>query len=138
MRSAILLLCAAACLYGDSFKPAEVTIVGDIDYGKTSDPIECSGPPRYRALVFNGSSGDRIELTLRGGDRKAFVALADDRLTRLASGVGHLAFTLPEKGPDAQAYYIVFRDSEDQSATFTVELKRIDRARLASMPHPAL
>ncbi|MGI8744845.1 MAG: hypothetical protein ACR2NN_20190 [Bryobacteraceae bacterium] len=126
-----LLLASVTCLFAASFRPADVAIVGDIEYGQTSDPVDCSDTPRYRALVFNGNSGDRVEVTVKGRDRKAFVAFADGTLRELASGTTHLGFTLPNAGPDAEAYYIVFRDNEDKPAQFTVELKKVKKELVA-------
>lgn len=132
LKTAVAVFAGVAMLGAATFRPADVTIVGDIEYGQTSDPVECSNTPRYRALVFNGNGGDRIEVTVKGRDQKAYVALADGTLTELASGVTHLAFTLPNNGPDAQAYYIVIRDDQDKPARFTVELKKIKTASSAA------
>jgi hypothetical protein len=125
------MLVCAACIAAASFQPSDVKIVGDLDYDHISAPVDCTDTPRYRALVFNGNSGDRIEVTVRGGNRKAVIAIADGSLTELAKGTTHVAFTLPNAGPDAQAYYIVIRDSDDKPAQFTVELKKVKKAMAA-------
>ena len=76
MRLSLALLATAAFgIAAESFPPADVAILGDIDYGKKSADLECSGKPRYCALVFNGKSGDVVEVTVSGGERKPFVAL---------------------------------------------------------------
>lgn len=115
-------------LFGRTFKPDDVKILGDLEYGQTSDPVDVSGSPRYRAFVFSARGGDAVEIRVTGPERKAAVSIADGGLNELATGTTHLAFTVPNHGPDAEAYYILFRDSEDQPARFTVELKRMQRA----------
>src|SRR5437588_831799 len=117
----ILMFCAVSlvtrvCFSAETYQPAEVKIVGDLDYGATSDPVEYTATPRYRAFVFNGNSRDHIEVTVKSDDRKAFVAIADGSLKELVNGTTHVELTLPDKGPDIEAYYIVFRDSEDKAA----------------------
>ena len=124
-RMAALLLVFSVTLLAESLKPADVKIAGDIDYGQTSPAIDYTNDPPYRALVFNGNSGDQIQVTVKDNDHKAWVAIADGSLKELATGTMELTFTLPNAGPDLQAYYIVFRDSGKQPATFTVELKKL-------------
>ena len=125
MRALIILVACSLSLFGESFPPAEVKILGDIEYGQTSAPLDCAGQPRYCALVFNGHSGDRVEVDVKGGDGKAFVAFADGSLTELARGAAHLRVTLPGTGEDPITYYIVFSDSKHKPAQFTVSLKKV-------------
>jgi hypothetical protein len=105
--------------------PSEVEIAGDIEYGQTSATIEYTPNPKYRALVFTGEGGDRIEVTVQGNGGKALIAIADGSLTQLAGGAEKLVYELPDKGPDAEAYYILFRDSEGKPGKFTVAVKKI-------------
>ncbi len=134
-RASACCLALAALLLADTFSPDDVQIIGDIDYGQSSPPVEYSSTPRYRAFVFTAMGGDKIEVTFKGEDRKAFVAIANGELKQLASATTRLAFTVPEKGPDAEAYYIVFRDTEDKPGRFTVALKKVDGPRVASGGH---
>ena len=127
MRAALLALTCLPLL-AESFPASDVRIVGDLDYGQTSPLVEYTAQPRFRAFVFSAKAGDRIEVNVQGADRKAFVAIADGTLKQLASGTSRLSFRIPNHGPDAEAYYIVFRDSEDKPAKFTVELKRLSGA----------
>ncbi|HYO83838.1 MAG TPA: hypothetical protein VES20_20715 [Bryobacteraceae bacterium] len=125
MRLSLALL--AACAFGlaaESFPPAEVAILGDIDYAQKSAEMECSGKPQYCALVFNGKSGDVVEVTVSGGERKPFVAFADGSLKELARGSGVASFTLPEVAEGLATYYIIFRDPENKPGRFTIELKK--------------
>jgi hypothetical protein len=112
-------------LAAESFPPADVKIVGDLRYGQTSEAVECSSASPYYAFVFNGKANERVDVLVKSEDRKAFVAVADPSLNQLTSGTNHVVITLPNRGPDAEAFYIVFRDSESKDAKFTVELKKL-------------
>jgi hypothetical protein len=119
----------AAALVAESFPPADVKIVGDLSYGQTSNAVECTNASPYYAFVFNGKGGERVDVVVKSEDRQAFVAIGDPSLNQLASGTGHVTFTLPNRGPDAEGFYIVFRDSESKDARFTVELKKLPPAQ---------
>ena len=116
---------SAVVLIAESFPPADVKIMGDLNYGQTSEAVECSPASPYYAFVFNGMSRDRVDVVVKSEDRQAFVAIGDPSLNQLTSGIGHVRVTLPNRGPDAEGYYIVFRDSEGKAARFTVELKKL-------------
>jgi len=122
-RAALLLMFALG-VFADTYTPDDVKVLGALDYGQSSDAVEYSGTPKYDAFVFNGNGGDKIDVTVKSPDRTAYVAVADGTLKELASGSNHLTFTLPNRGPDLEAYYIVFRDSESKPGRFTVELKK--------------
>ena len=89
-----------------AFAPNDLKIVGVLDYGQTSPLVEASG--QYTAFVFNGNGNDRVEVTVTG-DRNAFVAIADPSLNKVASGTGSLSVSLPYRGPDTEAFYVVFK-----------------------------
>lgn len=125
VRIPVVCVAAALLLFGESFKPDDVKILGDLEYGQSSEPVEYSGTPRYAAFIFTAKAGDHIEAIVKDSQRKAFVAIADGSLNQLASGTTRLEFRIPNHGPDAEAYYIIFRDSEDKPARFTVDLKRV-------------
>lgn len=124
-RVSALLIIAMSCAFSESFPPAEVKIAGDLEYGHTSAPVECASSPRYHALVFNAHSGDRVDVTVSAEGRQAEVAIADPSLNEVARGANHVTAVLPDRGPDVEAYYIVFRDSENKPARFTVNLKKL-------------
>jgi hypothetical protein len=119
-------LLAACCffVYGESFSPADVAILGDIDYGARSAELECAAKPQYCALVFNGTSGDRVEVTVTGTPAQTTVAIADGSLKELARGTGSATVTLPKVAEDLATYYILFRDPAGKPGKFTVELKK--------------
>lgn len=127
-RFAALFLVVAACAFSQSFSPDDVKIAGDLKYGDTSAPVEYSATPKYYALVFNGNSGDRIEVSVTAEGHRAEVAIADPTLKQLASGTTNVTTVLPDRGPDLDTYYIVFRDSEAKPASFVVQLKKLSEA----------
>ena len=109
-----------------TYAPADVKILGDLDYGQTSDSIEWSASPHFRAFVFSGYGGEKIEATVTGTDRKAFVAITDSTLVQLASGATHLSVRLPDRGPDIEVFYIVFRTIDNTPARFTVHVTKTE------------
>jgi len=119
------LFASVAFLAGQNFKVDDIKVVGDLTYGQTSAPVECSSVPSYCAFVFNGQGDDRIEVNVSSVDGKAFVAIADGTLAELTSGTNQVVFSLPRRGPDAEAYYIVFRDRESKPRRFVVALKKL-------------
>ena len=95
MRYHAVLLAMCTLLLAESFPPAEVAILGDIDYGRQSEALECPvGKQKFCALVFNGESGHEVEVTVTGGNTKPFVAIADGSLTELARGTGRAVVKL--------------------------------------------
>lgn len=91
-----------------AYAPNDVKIVGVLDYGHTSPVVEQSASTRYSAFVFNGNGNDQVDVTVTG-DREAFVAVADPSLNLVARGRGHLTVSLPNRGPDTEAFYVVFK-----------------------------
>lgn len=126
-RVFLSLLTTIAILAGQNFKADNVNVVGDLKYGQTSAPVDCPGEPSYCAFVFNGQGDDRIEVDVSSVDGNAFVAVADGALAELVSGTNRVIFSLPKRGPDAEAYYIVFRDRESKPRRFTVALKKLEK-----------
>lgn len=125
MRYAALLLCSVILLAADSFPPADVEILGDIDYGQTSDPLVCNGKQKFCSIVFNGVSGDKVQVAARGeGKDKPFVAIADGTLKELARGSGEVSTTLPEVTDKLATYYIVFQDAAGKPGKFTIQLTK--------------
>jgi hypothetical protein len=106
-----------------SYSPNDIKILGTLDSGQTSKLVQYSSTPKYRAFVFEGNGHDQIQVTVLGGNRKAYIALADSTLTPIASGLGSLSVALPYHGPDTEAFYILFRGSP--AARLTVHLKKI-------------
>jgi hypothetical protein len=108
-----------------TYSPAKIKILGALNYGTTSGPVIYAGRQRYLAFVFTGYGGDIVDITVKGVDGKAFVAVADSSLNRIISGDTHLSLGLPYKGPDIEVWYIIFRETEYKTAHFTVQVKKI-------------
>ncbi len=111
-----------------TYAPADVKILGTIDSGHTSRPVEYSSKPRYRAFVFEGNGHDQVEVAVTGLNGRSFVALTDSSLNLIASGMGHLTTTLPYRGPDTEAFYIVFKGTTNQPGRLAVHLKKVPAA----------
>jgi len=107
------------------YAPDDVKILGDLDYGQTSGLAPYTANPRYRAFVFSGYGGETVEVTVKSADRKAFVAITDPSLSQIASGGSHLIVRLPYRGPDIEVWYIIFKDSNNRPARFTVQVKKM-------------
>ena len=105
-----------------SFAPVDMKTMGTIDNGQTVTLMDGSRSPKYRAYVFEGNGHDQVEITVTGGNRKAYVALADASLTPIASATGQLATSLPYHGPDTEAFYILIMASPNQR--LAVHLKK--------------
>lgn len=125
MRTCAALLALTFVAFAETIAPGDVNILGDLDYGQSSNPVEYTGTPRYSAFLFPAAGGDRVEVTVTSKDRKAEVAIANGALKQLATGTSRLEFQIPNNGPDAEAYYILFRDTEGKSGKFTVELHKL-------------
>ena len=113
----------------DSFS-YRMKIVNPLSYGYTSAAISYTKNPRYLAVPFTGTGGDRIDAWVRssnGGDAvawildKGFHVLASNDDADETTFDAHLAVTLPA-GPVSK-HYIVFRDYDLLSARFSVQLE---------------
>jgi len=114
----------SAAAQSTSYSPNDMKIVGTLNSGETSKPVEYSSTPEYRAFVFEGKGHDQIQVTVTGDNRKAVIALADSTLSPIATGIGQLSAALPYHGPDTEAFYILFKGSANQPARLTVHLKK--------------
>lgn len=129
MRTLVWIVALSGSLLGQTLKPEDVQVLGAIDYGQVVDAAEYAGNPQFSAYIFNGQSGDKVEVIATGNGRKADVAIADGTLKQLATGTGRVSFTLPDKGADPEAYYLLFRDSQGAPATFKLEIRKAEGAR---------
>jgi hypothetical protein len=107
-----------------SYAPADVKILGVLNYGQKSEPVEYSDTPQYRAFVFEGRANERVEIVVTGAGENAFIALADPGLNVIASGSGHLSVSLPDQGPDIETFYVVFKDQANRPARMSVQIKK--------------
>lgn len=104
-------------------------VVGSLDYGQTSAPVAYTNNPRYRAFKFAGAAGDAIDVWVRSQDGDAVAWVLDNDFKSLGynddadstTTDAHVSVTLPANA--SQTHYIVFREFDQQKATFTVSLK---------------
>jgi hypothetical protein len=114
-----------------SYAPSDVKILGVLNYGQKSAPVEYSDTPRYRAFVFEGQGNDRIEVTVSGAGQNAFIAVADPSLNVIATGTGHLSLSLPDHGPDTETFYVVFKDPMNRPVRMSVQVNKTGGAAVA-------
>jgi hypothetical protein len=107
-----------------SYPPDDVKIVGVLNYGQRSAPVECADAPQYRAFLFAGQGNDQVDVRVTGASPDAFVALTDQSLKVVATGTGHLSVSLPNHGPDAEMYYVVFKDRANRPARLSVQVNK--------------
>jgi len=117
-----------------SYSADDVKIVGVLDYGQRSEPVECAGTPQYRAFLFAGQGDDQIDVRVTGVSPEPFIALADQSLKVVATGMGHLSVSLPNHGPDAEMYYVVFKDQMNRSVRMSVQVNKTGGAAAATEP----
>lgn len=107
-----------------AYSPNQMKVLGVLDSGQTSRLVEYSRPGPYRAFVFEGNGHDRVDITVTGASGRAFIALADDTLTPIASGIGHLDAALPYHGPDTETFYVLVKPTTPGPARFAVHLTK--------------
>jgi hypothetical protein len=107
-----------------SYSANDIKVMGTLNSGETSAPVEYTAPGPYRAFVFEGNGHDRVDITVTGADGKAYVALADSALKPIASGIGHLSTTLPYHGPDIEAFYILLKPTSNRPARLAVHFTK--------------
>ncbi len=105
-----------------AYSPSDMKVLGTLTSGQTSALVEYSQPGPYRAFVFEGNGHDRVDITVTGAQGRAYIALADDTLTPVASGIGHLDVVLPYHGPDTEAFYVLVKPTTPGPARFAVHL----------------
>ena len=120
----LLLLISGVCFAAGQFSPADIVILGDIDYGQTSPELDCPAAPKYCALVFNAHGGDKVQATVSGGSGKSLIAFADGALNELSRGSGKLVFTLPAS-QEPVTFYAIFRDEAEKAGKLKLELMKL-------------
>ena len=111
---------------GSQYLPSDVKVLGVLDYGRRSIALDCAAKQRYRAFVFSGYGGDRVEIALQGEHPNASFAVTDSTLIPIESGSSRVTVALPYRGPDIEVYYIVFPTS-NRTAHLTVQVKKVGR-----------
>lgn len=112
---------------GSGYVPGDVKVLGILDYGRSSKALDCAAKQRYRAFVFSGYGGDRVEIALQGeSPSSASFAVTDSTLIPIGRGSSKVTVALPYRGPDIEVYYIVFPTS-NRTAHLTVQVKKVGR-----------
>jgi hypothetical protein len=114
-----------------AYSPDDVKILGVLNYGQRSAPVEYAGAPQYRAFLFAGQGNDQVDVRVTGASPDAFIALADQSLKVVATGTGHLSVALPDHGPDAEMYYVVFKQA-NRPARMSVQVNKTGGATAAT------
>jgi hypothetical protein len=104
------------------------SVVGSIVPGTSSAPIRYSATPKYRALSFTASAGDRFEAWVRSTDGDAVAWITDATFKSLATNDdaspgthdAHVLATIEKTG----LQYLVFRERDFEPAVFTASLAR--------------
>ena len=105
-----------------SFSPAQVRVLGDVEYGESKTAVRYTHGPKYRAFVFSGYGGDKVEITLKGAAAKVPLIVADSTLNQIAAGSSQLCVSLPNRGPDIEVWYILIENTPNQIA---VQVKKV-------------
>lgn len=132
--AALAIGCTAPAAEGDNAEVSESglralessEIVGTIAYGQTLGPIHYTENPRYRALKFTATAGDKAKFTLKSQGISAAWILKDsfDTLAQArATGLGQ-ALTIERELATGGTYYLAFREADQEDADFTVTLER--------------
>ena len=111
---------------GSGYHAGDVKVLGILDYGRSSKALDCAAKQRYRAFVFSGYGGDRVEIALQGENPNATFAVTDSTLIPIGTGSSRVTVALPYRGPDIEVYYIVFPTS-NRTAHLTVQVKKVGR-----------
>jgi hypothetical protein len=111
---------------GSRYLPGDVKVLGVLDYGRRSNALDCTAKQRYRAFVFSGYGGDRVEIALQGENPRASFTVTDSTLIPIGTGSSRVTVALPYRGPDIEVYYIVFPTS-NRTAHLTVQVTKVGR-----------
>jgi hypothetical protein len=121
-------LCAICHSPAGCIRADRIEVVGETQYGGTTDQIAYSNPPRYRALKFSGVPGDSVDIIVHS-DGDAYAWLLDSEFGILAfndndpaggTTDSRITMVLPSTG--SLKYFIGFRTKLSTPATFSVTL----------------
>ena len=108
-----------------TYHPGDVKVLGILDYGKTHSALDCAAKQPYRAFLFSGYGGDRVEVALKGQAAGSFV-VTDSTLNEIGRGASRVTVALPFRGPDIEVYYIVFPSSH-RPAPLNIQVRKVGR-----------
>lgn len=129
LRAVVLLLFPALAAVGQPsfFRDTEVKVVGEVQYGQTTDRLQYDAHPRYYAVHFDGKSGDKIDIKVTSINGQAMAALTtSDYKPVVSTFASHIAAVLPPSAePYPNRYFIVVQEERQNPATFTITLSKI-------------
>src|SRR5437588_3914267 len=107
---------------------SQMSVLGPLLHGQTSDLVGYIHPPRYRAFRFAAAQYDRIDVWVRSEDGDAVAWVLDTNYQTLAwnddahpgTTDAHIVLTIPSSQP---VFYIVFREYSLAFSHFRVRLK---------------
>jgi hypothetical protein len=109
-----------------ALSPAEV--VGEIGYGETRAGLAYDESLTYRALRFQGTAGDQIEINVRASGADARAWLLGSSYATLKSNdnaaLGTKDARITHKIAKTGQYYIAFREKNYEDAMFSVSLRK--------------
>lgn len=108
------------------YRAGDIKVLGIVDYGKTQNARDCVAKQHYRAFVFSGYGGDRIQVALKGNNSSTPFVVTDSTLNKIGSGRSTVTVALPFRGPDIEVYYIVF-PSTHKTAPLSVQIRKVGR-----------
>lgn len=109
-----------------TYTPGDIKVLGVVDYGKTQLVSDQAAKQRYRAFVFSGYGGDRVEIALKSGNPSSSFVVTDSTLNEIGSGKSTVTVGLPFRGPDVEVYYIVFPNTRS-TAQLSVRVRKVGR-----------
>ena len=119
-------LAASAFAQPRYFRDEEVKVVGDLQFGQTSDKIEYANKPPYVALYFDAHAGDKVDIKIASINGQAMAALTDSGYRPIVTNFGsHVTAVLPA-GPEPypNRYFIIMQEERRKPATFIVMLEK--------------
>ena len=105
-----------------AISPAQVKVLGAVDYGQNKTTISYASGPKYRAFVFSGYGGDKVQITVKGRTGRVPFIVTDSTLNRIADGFSQTSLSLPNHGPDIEVWYVL---TENKPAPFTIQVNKL-------------
>ena len=127
MRWALpLIVVTTLCGQPRYFRDEEVKVVGEVHYGQTSDKIEYTAKPLYRAIYFEGQAGDKVDIKIESINGQAMAALTDSRYKPIVTNFGSnvTAVLPPGAEPYPNRYFVIIQEERHRPATFIVTVAK--------------
>ena len=123
VRLSCVFLTLGTIASAETFRRADVKIVGPIEYGQPTGPVKYRGKPKFQAFQFNVRPGDRIEVSVESKEGRMKAYLVDAKFQSITGGSDHLSWTIAPNSQPA-SYYIAVTERDRRPAVFTLDLER--------------